>query len=146
MEFLILIAFFFLLLIPLVLGIIIPIFKSHYKITGTVINYDSMMRKYVYKIYMSYEEIINTLKEKNDIDDLSCDFDFERSIIKISDYGSSREYFFQIQLCDGYSILRFNQVSLIGMRSHIPYKLNPFIVSKLKAELLPFAQYGECGC
>ena len=62
MEFLIFSAFFFLILIPLILAIIIPVYKNHYKTTNNVINYDSMMRKYVYKVYMSREEIINKLK------------------------------------------------------------------------------------
>ena len=136
-------AFFFLLWIPLVLAILIPVYKKHHKATGNVVNYDSMMRKYVYKVYLSEEAIIHTLNEKKDIDDLSCEFDFERSIVNISEYGSSREYFFSIKVFDGYSILRLEQVALLGMQSHIPYKLNPFMVSKLKAELIPFAQYGE---
>ena len=45
------VAFFFLLLIPLVLAITIPIYKNHYKATNNVVNYDSMMRKYI----ISYE-------------------------------------------------------------------------------------------
>ncbi|MEL7656572.1 MAG: hypothetical protein AAGU75_11765 [Bacillota bacterium] len=133
---------FFLFLLPLVLGIIIPVYKNHYKSTGNIINYDSTMRKFVYKVYMSQEEIINTLKVKGDIDELSCTFDFERSIIQFSEYGSNREFYFTIQACDGFCIFRLNQVALIGMQSHIPYKLNPFIVSKLKAEIVPFAQFG----
>ena len=137
-----LICFFFV-LFPLVLGIVIPIFKNHRKTTGSVINYDSLMRKYIYKIYMTKEEFINTLQAKSDIDDLSCYFDLKRSIIKFAEYGSSREYFFTIKEYDGYSVLRLEQVALIGMQSHVPYKLNPFLVGKLKAELLPFAQYAE---
>ena len=100
-----------------------------------------MMRKYVYKIYMSRDQIINNLKNTTDIDELSCDFDFERSTIKFSEYGSQKEYYFQIQECDGFSILRLEQVALLGMRSDIPYKLNPFLVSKLQAEIIPFSLY-----
>ena len=141
MEFLIFLAFFFLILNPLVLAIIIPVYKKHYKAMGNIINYDSTMRKYVFKVYMSREEIINNLKNTTDIDELSCDFDFERSIIKFSEYGSHKEYRFQIQECDGFSILRLEQVALWGMQSHIPYKLNPFLISKLQAEIIPFSQY-----
>ena len=141
MGFLVFSAFFFLVLIPLVLAIIIPIYKRHYKTTGNIINYDTTMRKYVYKIYMSRDQIINTLKNTADIDELSCDFDFERSTIKFSEYGSQKEYYFQIQECNGFSILRLEQVALLGMQSHIPYKLNPFLVSKLQAEIIPFSLY-----
>ena len=142
MEFLIFSAFFFLILIPFVLAIIIPVYKNHDKATNNVVNYDPMMRKYVYKVYMSKEEIISKLKNTTDIDELSCDFDFERSVIKFSEYGSSREYYFKIHECDGFSILRLEQVELLGMSSHIPLKLNPFLVSKLRAEIIPFSQYG----
>ena len=136
------VAFFFLLLIPLVLAITIPIYKNHYKATSNVVNYDSMMRKFVYKVCMSSEQIINELKNTTDIDELSCDFDHERSVIKFSEYGSSREYYFKIHECDGFSILCLEQVELLGMQSYIPLKLNPFLVSKLRAEIIPFSQYG----
>ena len=141
MGFLVLLAFFFLVLIPLVLAIIIPVYKRHYKTTGNIKNYDTTMRKYVYKIYMSRDQIINNLKNTTDIDELSCDFDFERSTIKFSEYGSQREYYFKIHECDGFSILSLEQVELLGMSSHIPYKLNPFFVSKLQAEIIPFSLY-----
>ena len=135
------VAFFFLLLIPLVLAIIIPMYKNHYRTTSNAINYDSMMRKFVYKVCMSSEQIINELKNTTDIDELSCEFDHERSVIKFSEYGSSREYYFKIHECNGFSVLRLEQVALLGMQSSIPYKLNPFLISKLQAEIIPFSQY-----
>ena len=141
MEFLIFFAFLFLILLPVVLSTTISVYKNHYKATGNVVNYDSSMRKYVYKVYMAKEEIINTLRNNNGIDEISCNLDFERSIINFSEYGSNRDYYFQIQECDGFSILRLKQVSLLCMSSRIPYKLNPFIVRKLQAEIIPFSQY-----
>ena len=142
MEFLLFVLFFFVILIPLVLGIIIPIYKEHSKVTGGIINYDSTMRKFVYKINLSSQEIINLLNTKNDIDELSCAFDFEKSVVRFSEYGSHRDYYFKIQECSDFSILKLEQVALLGMQRHVPYKLNPFIVSKLRAEIVPFSQYG----
>lgn len=142
MEFWFFSIFFFVISIPLFLGIIIPVYKNHRKATGGIINYDSFMRKFVYKVYMSREEIIDALAVKSDLDALSCTFDFERSVILFSEYDSSKEYFFEIQECDGFSILRLNQVSLIGMQSSIPFKLNPFLVKKIGAKIIPFSQYG----
>lgn len=141
MEFLFLVLIFFLIIIPFVLGIIIPIYKEHNKVTGGIINYDSTMRKFVYKINLSSKEIIDLLNTKNDIDELSCAFDFENSIIRFSEYGSHRDYCFNIQECSDFSILRLEQVDLFGMQNYITYKLNPFIVSKLRAEIVPFSQY-----
>ncbi len=140
MDFLFLVIIFFVVIVPLVLGIVIPIYKKHNNVTGNVVNYDAFMRKYVYKIYMSQEEIINTLKIKNDTDELSCTFDFDRAVILFSEYGLSKEYFFEIQECDGFSILKLNQVDFL-LQNNISYKLNPFMVSKLNAEIVPFSQY-----
>ena len=100
------------------------------------------MRKYVYKVYLTKAQIIYELQNTTDIDELSCKVDHERSVIKFSEYGSNREYYFQIQECDGFSMLKLEQVALIGMQSDIPLKLNPFLVSKLHAEIIPFSQYG----
>ena len=118
--------------------------NTKFAISGRTLLYKKVKRewKYVYKIYMSRDQIINTLKNTTDIDELSCDFDFERSTIKFSEYGSQKEYYFQIQECDGISILRLEQVALLGMQSNIPLKLNPFLVSKLQAEIIPFSLYG----
>ena len=142
MELLFFAIFFFVILIPLVLGIIIPVYKKHSSVTGGIINYDSTMRKSVYKINLSYQQAVDLLSLKNDVDELSCTFDFEKAIIRFSEYGSHRDYYFQIQECSGFSILKLEQVELIGISSHVPYKLNPFIVSKLQAEIVPFSQYG----
>ena len=141
MGFLFFAIFFSAILIPMVLGIIIPIYKKHHSVTGGIINYDSTMRNFVYKINLSYQQAVDLLNVKNDVDELSCTFDFEKAIIRFSEYGSHRDYYFQIQECNGFSILKLKQVELIGMQSHVPYKLNPFLVSKLQAEIVPFSQY-----
>lgn len=145
MDFLFFALFFFLILIPLVLGIVIPVYsvyKNHSRTTGGIINYDSTMKKFVYKSNLSNQQIVNLLNTKNEVDELSCTFDFEKSIIRFSEYGSFRDYYFQVKECNGFSILRLEQVALIGMQSHVPYKLNPFMVNKLQAEIIPFSQYG----
>lgn len=112
------ITLFFLVLISLVSSIIIPVYNNHCKATGDVINYDSMMRKYVYKVYMSREQIINKLKTITDFDELYCDFDIEKTVISFSEYGANKKYHFQVQECEGFSVLRLEQVTLVGMQSH----------------------------
>ena len=133
--------FFFVILIPLVLLIILPVYKNHNSVTAGIINYDSNMRKFVYKINLTYQQMIDLLNTNNYVDDLSCTFDFDKETVRISDYSSHRDYYFQVLECGDYLILRLEQVELIGMQSHIPYKLNPFIVSKFEAEIVPFSQY-----
>lgn len=128
--------------IPLILSIVIPMYKNHQEVTGDIVNYDTTMRKFVYKTTLSGVEIISSLKARNVMDELTCSFDFNRSVIKFIDLDSNGEYYFQIIEHNDYSVLRLEQVSLIGMSNHIPYKLNPFIVNKLNAEIISFSQYG----
>lgn len=145
MEFWIFLIFFLLALV-IAIGFVVPIYKKHNKATGGIINHDSIMRKYVYKVALSKDDIIRLLETSNDGYDLFCVFDFDKSIIKFSEYGMgaicNRKYYFTIQEFDGFSILRLEQVELFGAQSYIPYKLNPFMVSKLNAEIIPFSQYG----
>lgn len=124
------------------LGIILPIYKNHKKVTRGVVNYDPFMREFVYKVYMSREEIISSLKISNVKDPLSCTFDFEKNTVVFSEYGGSGEYFYEIREYDGFSILKLSQATLFT-RGYISYKLNPFLVNKIDAEIVPFSQYGN---
>lgn len=112
------------------------------------------MTKFVYKVHMSREEIISSLKIMNVKDELSCTFDFEKNTVIFTDIltsyvykGINREYFYEIQECDGFSILKLSLVSSLlnrqNDRTGIPLKLNPFMVSKINAEIAPFSQYGK---
>ena len=141
MKILFFVLFFCVILIPIVLGTIVPIYKKHSEATGSTINYDATMRRFIYRTQLTYEQIVDLLTMKSDTDELSCTFDFDKAIIRFSDYGSYRDYYFQIQKYDNHSILRLEQVAPIGVQSHIPYKLNPFLVQKLQAEIIPFSQY-----
>ncbi len=142
MEFLYFAIFLFVILIPLILGNIIPIYKKHKSVTNGIINYDSQMKKFVYQVNLSSADIVNLLNVSDDTDDLSCTFDFENTVIVFSEYDSHRKYHYQIQEYDGYSILKLQQAELIGMKSLIPYKLNGFIVKKLNAAVIPFSEFG----
>lgn len=100
----------------LALGVNLSINKKHEKVTGGVVNYDSTMSKFVYKVYMSREEIINSLKIINAKDDLSCTFDFEKNTVLFSDLCQRKEYFYEIQECEGFSILKLSVASLIELK------------------------------
>ena len=141
MEYLWFVVIFFVPLVSLVLGIIIPIYKNHRNSTNGVINYDSAMRKFVYKINLSGQQVIDLLSTKSDADELSCTFDFDKETIRFSEYGSHRDYHFNIQEYNNFSVLRLEQVGLVGMQSYVPYKLNSFLIKKLNAQIIPFAEY-----
>ena len=141
MEYIVLVII-FLIIFCLMAIMIYAELKKHREVTGDIVNYDSFMRKFVYKINLNREEVIQLLCNGNEYDDITCEFDSSNSIMKFFEYGSNKEYFIGIKEYDGFSILRLEQVSYIGMKSYIHYKLNPFMVRKLHAEIVPFSEYG----
>lgn len=118
---------------------------NHIKASNGVVNYDPLMRKFVYKVFLTSEEkILAKLLEQTSDDSLLCVLDpDELYILKLSDSSSSRKYRFQIEKHDDHAILRLQQTALFGERSYLPYKLNPFFFAKLGAEPIPFSQYGK---
>ena len=82
-------------------------------------------------------------------DDLSCTFDFEKNTVTFTDLSYlnpsmvRKEYFYDIQEYDGFSILQLSVASIFSERNNIWLKLNPFMVSKINAEIVPFSQYGK---
>lgn len=133
----------FVLAVPAILFTGISAYKKHCRFTGGIINYDAFMNKYVYKVPMTKSEIISTLNVRNVADELFCTLDLEKSAIVFTDHNDSKEYLFYIQENEGFSILKLEQdhVSVMKTQSYIPYKLNPFMIGKLHAEIIPFEQY-----
>ena len=120
--------------------------KRHREATGDTVNYDPMMRKYIYKVRMPREEILCTLGEEVGGYELSCEIDTDSAVICfISAQGDKKRYYYDIEACEGHCILRLEAVAPIGSKSNIPCQLNPFMVEKLHAEPLPFAQYEKQG-
>ena len=142
------------------LVVVLPMHKKHEEATGGVINYNPTMSKFVYKVYMSEEEIIRSLKILNVQDELSCSFNYERNTVIFSNLCYKYEYFYEIQEYDGFSILKLSRASFsltelkpswakyrnyyyAHPKGDINYKLNPFMVRKINAEIIPFSQYGN---
>lgn len=142
MEFFLILIIFLVFFFPLVFMIILPIYRKHHKTSGGLKNYNTSMNAFVYKVYLPKAEIIRTMMATKETDELACSFDFDRSIVLFSEYGSSGEYFFAIQECDGFCLLKLKQVSLLS-KGLLPYQLNPFMVSKLNVEIVPFAEFGS---
>lgn len=144
MDYLFFVIFFFLFLIPLVLLFVIPTFRNHKRATAGIINYDSYMRKFVYRVNITKEEIIRSLTQENAADELSCTVDIEKSEAIFLEYTSKTEikYHFQIIEYSGFCIVRLEQSSLFTMESYIPYRMNPHMTNKLNAEIIPFSEYG----
>ena len=129
-------------------GVIRPMLKKHGEATNGIMNHDPARTKFVYKIKLSSQQIIDRLNIKGDpeelycLDDLGCTFDFDHSIIRFSEYGGYLDFYYSILECGDYSVLRLKQVSPNSFTgSDILWKLNPFLADRLQAEIVPFSQY-----
>ena len=140
MELLVYIILIFVVVLPLVAFMLIPIYKEHFAVTNKAKNYDSFMQTFIYKVPLSAEDIIKSLSIANDADELTCTFDLKHSIVKIEEYGSNIKYYIQIEKHEGFSILKLQQIHTIVSQSHIPLKLHPYRVNKLQAEIVPFSE------
>ncbi len=118
---------------------IILIFYS--KRTTSIVNSDTFMRKFVFKVNFPPQEILRLLSTRNVNDNLNCTLNAENTSLIFSDVSSSREYYISIVSMEDWSLLRVYQVALIGSKSSVPYKLNSFIINKLNAEPIPFSKY-----
>ena len=129
------------LMIPLLLGHLLPIWKEYKRTTKDVINHDPHMRKFVYKVPLSRDNILSALQTAGSTYELSYTFDPQRSVISFAEYGAKKNYSLRVLAFSDHSILQLEETALLGMSSQIPLKLNPFFISKLSAEPLPFSQY-----
>ena len=122
---------------------LISLYKNHYKTVQNAVNYDPEWRTFVYKIRMTEKEIIGELSTKNQLDELSFEFELEfgKHIVKISDGGATFKFSYEIQERDDDSLLRLTVIPTVHARSNLMWKLNPAMIEKLNAEIIPFEQW-----
>ena len=136
------VALFVLLFFIVFLGVILPVFKRYKEATESIVNFNSSMTKFVYKVYSDSEEIIRSLQARNVEDEITFCFNETNTIVTVSEYDASQKYCCTILEYEGYAILRLEKIHFLDMQSYIQYKLNPCIIRKLSAELAPFSEYG----
>ena len=129
------------LFIFLVLGITIPLYKKENEASRGIVNHDHFT-KFVYRVRGSASDIIAQLLWRGETDALYCDYDPSRGVMIFSDYTFSDEFYFYVYEYGDYSIVRLEAVSSFNLDPYISHKLNPFMVDKLQAEIVPFSQYG----
>ena len=115
--------------------------KKHAKSTDNVVNYNSWKSKFIYKVNLTRDEIIAILLTPCAGDFLTCTFDYDMSKITFSDFLHRETFYLTTEKRDNFTILRLELKYFHGEHSAIKFKLNPFIISKLKAEPLPFSEY-----
>lgn len=114
--------------------------RKHREATNGIVNHDPMVRKFVYKVELTRDEIIGILLSTKFNDKLTCTFDPDLSTITFNELLYSEKYYLVTEKQDSLTILKLEQIAA-SRRSQIKYKLNPFIVDKLNAHPLPFSEY-----
>ena len=141
-----LIAFFILIiLIPACIVAIIAFsaFKNIDKRKQGLINYDSCMRKFVFRVDLTKEEVYERLRTRNVTDVLEYILNEDLSVITFKYYNGEISYTFSVCEYDNndYLIIRLEQLLLIPGKSRILKNINKFFFMKLDAKILDYDKY-----
>ncbi len=118
-----------------------PAYKEYKNTVSENVNHDAEMRTFLYRTKLNENQIIQALRVRNTADALVCEIDEEHKIMKFSEYGSFREYYYCITRQEDDSVLVLEQVAPIGMQGGlVPFKLNSFVIAKLDAEASPYEE------
>lgn len=129
----------------LVVGIVmlhwIPIWRRHKASVRNAVNHTPAMTCFVYRVALPRDEILRRLSDTDETDILSCSLDLSDQRVRFTESLSSAEYTLSFQETEGGTLLRLKQSSFLSnlMNSkEIPFKLNPFFIQKLNAEIIPY--------
>lgn len=116
--------------------------RELHKVSKSVVNHDNFMREFIFKIDKSEEEIISILSAENKSDFFSCTLNQNEKTMTFYEFAGKNEYRYDIQDFGDNCILRLKQTSCFSDIRDVLYKLNPFIVKKLNAEIIPYSKDG----
>ena len=86
------VAIFFVLIIPIALYLILKPMFRHNKLLNGVVNYDTFMRKYVFRIDLTNETFYTRLKAHNISDVLEYYLNDDCSVITFTMYNNKYSY------------------------------------------------------
>ena len=128
--------------IPAIVWWVITLVKKTKQANKTE-NYNRMMNRYIYKVPMQAEELLDTLGRKNVYESLYCTIDQENHVITLSNPTNPREYkkyCYSIHEAVDFSILRIEEIYSFRRKGYLHLKVNPFILQKLNAEKMVYYQ------
>ena len=128
----------FVVMIPIALYLILkPMFK-HNKLLNGIVNYDTLMRKYVFSVAIGKEEFYSQLKMPNAQDVLEYTLSNDDTIITFMLYNDKYPYKINVDAFNVSIILRVEQLSL---NSKPAFYINEFFIKKFNAKPLDFEKY-----
>lgn len=132
---------FFVVIIPAALYLVLKPMLQHNKLLNGVVNYDTFMRKFVFRVELTKEELYAQLKMHNINDSLEYYLNDDYSVITFTRYNAKFPYKILIDECSGYIILKVEQIPLIMNKGIVPYCINDFFVKKFNAKPLQYGKY-----
>lgn len=125
-------------LIPIVLYLILKPMVQHRKLLNGVVNYDTLMRKYVFRIALKKEDFYTQLKAQNVYDVLEYTLSEDATVITFKLYNSKYPYEIKVEAFDESIVLRVKQLSAVGRPAFL---INEFFMKKFNAKPLDFEKY-----
>ena len=124
--------------IPIALYIIFkPMFRQN-KLLNGIVNYDTFMRKFVFRIEITKEEFYSQLKIRNINDVLEYSLNEDCSVITFTMYNM--KYSYKI-IVDDFNELIILRVEQIQITSKPAFRINEFFIKKFNATPLEFEKY-----
>ena len=124
--------------IPIALYIIFkPMFRQN-KLLNGIVNYDTFMRKFVFRIEITKEEFYSRLKIRNINDVLDYSLNEDCSVITFTMYNMKYSYKIMVDNFNESIILRVEQIQITSKPA---FRINDFFIKKFNATPLEFEKY-----
>ena len=124
--------------IPIALYIIFkPMFRQN-KLLNGIVNYDTFMRKFVFRIEITKEEFYSQLKIRNINDVLEYSLNEDCSVITFTIYNMKYSYKIIVDDFNESIILRVEQIQITSKPA---FRINEFFIKKFNATPLEFEKY-----
>lgn len=117
------------------------IFKSMFrqnKLLNGVVNYDTFMRKFVFRIELTKEEFYSQIKIRNINDVLEYSLNEDCSVITFTMYNMKYSYKIIVDDFNESIILRVEQIQITSKPA---FRINEFFIKKFNATPLEFEKY-----
>lgn len=132
---------FFVVVIPFALYLVFkPVFQNN-KLLNGVVNYDTFMRKIVFRIEITKEEFYFRLKTKNINDSLEYYLNDDCSVVTFTRYNSKFPYKIITEEVDESIVLRIEEIPIIMDRGKVSYLINEFFIKKFDAKPMEYRKY-----
>ena len=114
-----------------------PMFRQN-KLLNGIVNYDTFMRKFVFRIEITKEEFYSRLKILNINDVLEYSLNEDCSVITFTMYNMKYSYKIMVDDFNESIILRVEQIQITSKPA---FHINDFFIKKFNATPLEFEKY-----